>query len=123
MAGDFDDREPTNVLEMSVEVRELLRAKPSALEMISGPGAPRTVFLDREELVVGRSREADLPVDSADLSRRHFKVRKLETEWVCEDLDSRNGVFLNGLKIHTAVLRDGDQLQLGRIVFVFRKGR
>ena len=123
MAGDFDDKEPTGILELSVEILANLRAKPPALELVSGPDAPRLVALGKDRMVVGRSKEADVHVESLDLSRRHFSLSRIETEWVCEDLDSRNGVFLNGLRIHSAVLRDGDQLQLGRVVFVFHKGR
>ena len=39
------------------------------------------------------------------------------------DLDSRNGVYLNGVKIHSAVLHGGDNLQLGSVVLVFHEGR
>ncbi|MGI5865449.1 MAG: FHA domain-containing protein [Myxococcales bacterium] len=123
MAGDFDDKEATGILELPVEILAQLRAKPSSLEMVSGPGAPRTVPLDKDKLVFGRSSQTDVQIDSLDLSRRHFALSKSENEWLCEDLDSRNGVFLNGLRIHSAVLRDGDHIQLGRVVFVFHKGR
>ena len=35
------------------------------------------------------------------------------------DFESRNGVFLNGIKVHSAILRDGDILQLADVVFDF----
>mgnify|MGYP003350451155 CR=1 FL=1 len=37
------------------------------------------------------------------------------------DNGSRNGVLLNGLKIHTAVLRDGDVVQVADAVFIYHE--
>jgi pSer/pThr/pTyr-binding forkhead associated (FHA) protein len=37
------------------------------------------------------------------------------------DNDSRNGVFLNGVKVHSAVLRDGDVIQVADSVFVYHE--
>jgi pSer/pThr/pTyr-binding forkhead associated (FHA) protein len=52
----------------------------------------------------------------------HARLQRLDDEYSVEDLDSRNGVFLNGLRVHSAVLRDGDQLQLGDAVFTYTEG-
>jgi pSer/pThr/pTyr-binding forkhead associated (FHA) protein len=57
------------------------------------------------------------------LSRSHLSLTFIDEEFVCHDLDSSNGVYLNGVRIHSATLRDGDQLQLGAIVLVYREGR
>jgi pSer/pThr/pTyr-binding forkhead associated (FHA) protein len=43
-------------------------------------------------------------------------------QFSCTDLDSANGVLLNGIKAHSAVLHEGDTLQIGDVVFVFREG-
>lgn len=119
--ADEDVLETTAQREITVEA--LVQAsKPCVLEMLRGPGAPRLIPLDRE-LVIGRARNADVPLAVADLSRRHLSLTRVETEWRCQDLDSRNGVYLNGVRIHSAVLRDGDRLQLGRVVFLFHQGR
>jgi pSer/pThr/pTyr-binding forkhead associated (FHA) protein len=40
---------------------------------------------------------------------------------VLADNDSENGVFLNGVKIHSAVLRDGDVIQMADNVFVYHE--
>jgi pSer/pThr/pTyr-binding forkhead associated (FHA) protein len=92
--------------------------------MITGPGAPKTYELFLEEVVVGRAIDADIPVNSTDLSRKHVAMRRTgPSQWTVVDLESRNGVYLNGLKVHSAVLHDGDNLQLGTVVFVFHEGR
>jgi pSer/pThr/pTyr-binding forkhead associated (FHA) protein len=96
----------------------------ASLEMVQGPGAPRTHPLDRAECVVGRAVDADIVINSTDLSRRHVAFRRAANGQVSlVDLDSRNGAFLNGIRVHSAVLHEGDSVQLGSIVFVFREAR
>lgn len=97
--------------------------EPPSLRMIIGPGAPAPFILQGERLVVGRSPDADLQVQSTDLSRMHMELRKTGSEYSCVDLDSSNGVFLNGVRIHSAVLRHGDRVQLGDVIFVYNEGR
>lgn len=80
------------------------------------------VLLDRDELVLGRSESADVQLESDQLSRRHVRFVLREGEYTCEDLDSRNGVYLNGVRIHSAVLREGDQLDIGGAIFVYHEG-
>jgi pSer/pThr/pTyr-binding forkhead associated (FHA) protein len=81
------------------------------------------MLLERPELVVGRSCEADLQIDSSLISRRHLVLRRRGPEYEMEDLRSCNGVFLNGVRAHSAVLRDGDLLQVGEAVFIYHEGR
>ncbi|HMJ10031.1 MAG TPA: FHA domain-containing protein [Polyangiaceae bacterium] len=98
-------------------------AKPSVLQQIGGPGAPRDHRLDLDEMIVGRSVQVHISIDSGLISRRHIMLRRSGPEYACEDLDSSNGMYLNGVKVHSATLREGDTLQIGDVVFVFREGR
>lgn len=99
------------------------QAQPHVLELVVGPGAPRQYVLDKDPLVLGRSREADLVIDSTQISRKHMSLSRLDDEVICRDLDSKNGVFLNGVRIHSAKLRHGDQIQIGDLTFLFHEGR
>ena len=92
------------------------------LEQTAGPGSPARHELSADTLVIGRGSAADLRLDSDDVSRTHAQLMRVDDEYTIEDLDSRNGVFLNGLQVHAAVLRDGDQLQLGDVVFTYNEG-
>ncbi len=96
--------------------------RPHVLEMVAGPGAPREFVLEDEEIVIGRSSSADLQVLIEGLSREHVRLAKKGNEYSCHDPGSRNGTFLNGLRIHSAVLRDGDTLQIGSVVFKYHAG-
>jgi pSer/pThr/pTyr-binding forkhead associated (FHA) protein len=100
-----------------------LEVTPHKLVQARGPGTPKTLPLGDHEVVLGRSPEADYQIPSPHLSRRHASVRGVGPEYHLKDLESRNGVFLNGVKISSAVLRDGDTIQLGDVVFIYHKGR
>ena len=97
---------------------------PSVLEMVQGPDAPRNYELCRAEMVIGRAIDADVSIISTDLSRRHVLLKRAASgQFSVYDLESRNGVYVNGVKIHSAVLHDGDSIQLGSLLFVFHEGR
>ena len=92
-------------------------------EQIQGPGAVRKLAIGEGDCVVGRSRSATMVISSELLSREHLVLTWRGEELHCRDLESANGVYLNGVKIHSAVLRNGDSLQLGDVVLVFYEGR
>lgn len=96
--------------------------RPPRLEQVRGPGAPRAFDLEREETVIGRSDEADISVDSELISRKHASFRKVGPQVRFVDLDSSNGVYLNGAKAYSALLHEADTIQLGDVVLVFREG-
>lgn len=102
-----------------------MRARPRrahVLELSKGKGCPPKVELKGERLVIGRAENVDIVVDSEEVSRQHARFVRIDDEYQVEDLESRNGVYLNGLKVHLAVLREGDELQFGDLVFVYREG-
>jgi pSer/pThr/pTyr-binding forkhead associated (FHA) protein len=97
--------------------------KPARLELVSGPGAPREFAIVSEETVIGRSTQATICIESLLLSRRHAAVRRLGPELRLVDLESANGVYLNGVKVHSAGLFDGDSIQIGDVLLLFHEGR
>jgi pSer/pThr/pTyr-binding forkhead associated (FHA) protein len=110
--------------EISVNITPFTTAPtPFSLRLMQGPGSPRNFLLSREEVILGRSSEADIQVDSTELSRKHLALRREHGQYTVFDLGSRNGVYLNGVKIHSAVLHEGDNLQLGSVVLVYHEGR
>jgi two-component system, NtrC family, response regulator AtoC len=93
-----------------------------SLEQIEGEGAPRRIALDQAEIWLGRANDADVHVASQRVSRQHASLTRRGAEFVLRDNDSHNGVLLNGVKIHSAVLRDGDVIQVADNAFVYREG-
>lgn len=98
-----------------------LQRRPHLIEVIQGPGAPRTLPISHS-VTVGRANEADLRIMSADLSRMHVRIDRVRHGYRVVDLGSINGVFLNEVRVHSADLRDGDTIQLGNVVLLYHEG-
>lgn len=80
----------------------------------------RTAWLrDEDELVIGRGDDCDLALPGPLSSRRHAVLRRSGTTWLVQDLDSRNGVSLNGESVTTAAITRGDVVRIGNWVGVY----
>jgi general secretion pathway protein A len=66
-----------------------------------------------ERLLIGRSRLNDLALDSAYLSRHHLAFVRGETGYYLSDLNSVNGVLLNGQRVQSAPVGNGDMIRIG----------
>jgi pSer/pThr/pTyr-binding forkhead associated (FHA) protein len=64
--------------------------------------------------VLGRGESCDVVVPDVLVSRRHLEIRVLPTGVVLEDLQSRNGVYVNGARLaRPTLVQAGDHLLLG----------
>jgi hypothetical protein len=79
----------------------------------------RTHEITTPKVVLGRSREADIRVSDVNVSRRHAEIRQEGAGYWIVDLDSTNGVEVNGKPVDRARLRDGDRVTLGSTEVVF----
>jgi len=68
-------------------------------------------------VTIGRGKDADVTIDDAKVSRINTAIRYWDDVFVVRDLSSTNGTSLNGEKIEIAILKDGDTLQIGSVVF------
>jgi hypothetical protein len=74
----------------------------------------RTELLGSGGATLGRSREADIVLDDANVSRTHAEVRPSGGSWTVRDLGSTNGVKVNGRRIQgPQSLKRGDVIELG----------
>jgi len=115
------ERESTARMTVPPEIIERT-SRPATLDQIKGPGSPRHFRLDGGPLSIGRGSDASICVVSMELSLLHASLTRSDSEWSVADLGSRNGLFLNGVRVHSATLRDGDAVQLGDAIFVFSEG-
>jgi hypothetical protein len=73
--------------------------------------------------VIGRSRDCDVVLGDAGISRHHAQIRPGPGGWTIEDLGSTNGVLVNGRRVRgTHLLQPGDRLELGSTEIVFEVG-
>src|SRR4051812_7059423 len=84
------------------------RATAPALELeVRLPSSAETV-------TVGRSNACDVVVGEQTVSRVHAELRHMDDDaWIVRDLDSTNGTWLNGSRVHEARVCGGDVLWLG----------
>lgn len=94
-----------------------------ALVFLSGELIAVPIPLEREEVILGRSLGADVRVNDSKASRRHAKIEVQETagssEYILTDMNSRNGTYLNGRRITTENLRNGDKISIGDHILKF----
>lgn len=99
------------------------------ISVVAGPVKGRNFIFDRpSSCVFGRSAEAHISVPDAFISRRHFALNIAPSECKLRDLDSKNGVVVNGIRyggqipanhgikqapINEVRLRDGDEIIVG----------
>ena len=73
------------------------------------------VCVDRDWLVIGRGRSADMVLAEPTISRSHAAVGYDSEGFFVQDLGSTNGTLVNGAKIERSILKNGDLLQMGKL--------
>ncbi|MGI8631224.1 MAG: FhaA domain-containing protein [Solirubrobacterales bacterium] len=92
--------------------------KPATTAVLQFPG--KRFVVDESEAVVGRSSGCDCVVDDPNVSRRHAFVRRSgDGRWEVGDLDSTNGIKINGRRVDRGPLASGDEVSLGTSSFTF----
>ena len=71
--------------------------------------------------VLGRSASCDVRLDDPNVSRRHAELRQQGTSYWIVDLDSTNGVEVNGARVERAKLESGDKVTVGESELVFTR--
>jgi Protein of unknown function (DUF3662)/FHA domain len=130
--------EPGKEPEAAAETGEtrIYRATPVETEAASAeelgiepePEPPATVTvggrahdLEKPTVVIGRSKESDIRVSDPNVSRRHAEIRRDGAGFSIVDLDSTNGVSVNGRAVKRAKLEHEDRITLGSTELVFRR--
>jgi predicted component of type VI protein secretion system len=72
-----------------------------------------TILLDRPIILIGRHPECDIQIDSRKVSRRHCCIAQVNDYLVVRDLDSTNGIRINGIPVLEGRLAPGDELAIG----------
>lgn len=94
-------------------------SRSACVIVIQGEGLGRRADIDEQPIVVGRSREADLHIPHASVSRRHCTIWRDGDTYRVRDLEATNPTRVNENAIVEAVLNDGDHLTLGQSILKF----
>ena len=85
-------------------------------------GSAYVIELTRPDLVLGRHSGCDVRLPLPDVSRRHCRFAHQDGSWTVYDLQSTNGVFLNGKRVTAAPLKERDILGIGGFKFEVQLG-
>ncbi|NMO22422.1 FHA domain-containing protein [Pyxidicoccus fallax] len=100
---------------------ELAPSRAATLTCLTGLDVGRTHALAEQCTPIGRGREVTLRLRDRAVSRTHARILHGEDGFTLEDLDSPNGVFVNGQRVRgRAPLVDGDVIELGRSLLRFQ---
>lgn len=83
---------------------------------------PLTIIIDKAILLVGRQAECDIQLESSKVSRRHCFLAKADGMLFIRDLESTNGLRVNGKRVESSTLRDGDEVIIGNVRFKVQVG-
>ena len=90
----------------------------AVLVILSGKQAGRKIRLPDRDVVIGRDEGCFLRIASADVSRQHCELARVEGGSVLRDLKSQNGTLLNGKRVNAPVpMQIGDELVVGHHKF------
>jgi predicted nucleic acid-binding Zn-ribbon protein len=105
---------------MSEQLRMTEQSDVHSPELICLTGdAPKRFALTKRSVTVGRSPRCDLQIVTHFVSREHARISVVENAAVIEDLGSRNGVFVNAVKVSRQRLQQGDLITIGETQFRF----
>jgi hypothetical protein len=95
-----------------------IRAPSAILRAIGRDGREREVRIDGTLLTIGRAADNGLTLDDGRVSRHHARLRARHGMLVLTDLDSTNGVRVNGVRVAEVALGAGDRIEIGDTILV-----
>ncbi|MFN8081658.1 MAG: FHA domain-containing protein [Kineosporiaceae bacterium] len=98
---------------------EALPAGSALLVVQRGPNTGARFLLDAERTTAGRRPESDIFLDDVTVSRKHAEFLRRGSQFVVRDVGSLNGTYVQRDRIDEAVLRPGDEVQIGKYRLVF----
>ncbi len=102
----------------TAEARRKLRTE-ARLVIIAGINRGRIVWLDKDEISIGREDGCEVCLNDEAVSRKQCAVKADNGSFLITDFSSRNGSFVNGLRIREKVLQHGDKIRVGATELVF----
>ncbi len=112
--------------EVSPEEQQAIAALPSGSALLvvrRGPNVGARFLLDADVTTAGRHPDADIFLDDVTVSRRHTEFLRHGTAFELRDLGSLNGTYFDGVRIDSALLNDGAEVQVGKFRLTFYASR
>ena len=117
------DALPTVGRDSTVSGVDKLPTGSALLVVKRGPNAGSRFLLDEPVTSAGRHPGSDIFLDDVTVSRRHAEFRRADDEFKIVDVGSLNGTYVNREAVESAVLLNGDEVQIGKFRLVFSTER
>lgn len=119
-AGKDTDPGSQTVLVSGEETLLFVAPPPAAvLREVTADAEPRSITLECQVQRIGRGEDCDVVLGDKSVSKQHAELAFEHGSWLVRDLDSSNGVLVNGEPTDAVALKTGDQVRLGRLNFEF----
>jgi tetratricopeptide (TPR) repeat protein len=104
--------------------KEAVETEPK-LVVRAGPDLGKSFTLSKDLTLVGRGLDADIVINDASASRKHFNIVRTLSGWKLVDLGSGNGTKLDGVKVSEVALKHGMRIDLGAttLEYVFEEAK
>lgn len=112
--------------DVTPEELEAVGALPSRSALLivrRGPNIGARFLLDSDLTTVGRHPDADIFLDDVTVSRKHSQFVRTGSSFEIRDLGSLNGTYFDGVRVDSAVLTDGSEVQIGKFRLTFYASR
>jgi pSer/pThr/pTyr-binding forkhead associated (FHA) protein len=119
----LDDPDPASAAAGEADAHgvEQLPVGSALLVVKRGPNAGSR-FLLAGAACAGRHPDSDIFLDDVTVSRRHAEFRVENAEFRIVDIGSLNGTYVNQRPVDSALLANGDEIQIGKFRLVFLTG-
>ena len=121
-SADFLLNEPDALPTWAPTARSPVEGLPAGSALIvveRGPNAGSRFLLDQPVTSVGRHAGSDIFLDDVTVSRRHAELRWEKDEFHVVDVGSLNGTYVNRQAVDSAMLVNGDEVQIGKFRLTF----
>ncbi len=90
--------------------------RPILMELLDNNQPSKHWTLEEDDVTVGRDETSDIVIPKRQISRQHIRLYKDGERFMVQDLDSKNGTWVNGHQLKgTRALGDGDEIQLALV--------
>jgi len=108
--------------DLSIDEAAAIQALPSGSALLvvkRGADIGARFLLDQDVTTAGRHPNADIFLDDVTVSRRHAEFHRVANTFEVKDLGSLNGTYFDGVRIDSALLDDGAEVQIGKFRMTF----
>jgi len=91
----------------------------SVIHVTGNDGREYNYPIEKDKIIIGRSKESDIVIQDSTVSRQHAQIEKTKEGFVVSDLGSFNGTIINGKSVSSVLLQHNDSVKIGSTILKF----